>query len=279
MTRRARDDGPVTAAPALGTMVCFHAHPDDEVITTGGTIARASALGHRVVVVFATRGEFGIEPDDLAPGESLADRRTAEAARAGVILGVSRIEYLGARDSGMADEPTNDDARSFWRTDVEHAAQQLADILDSEAAEVVTIYDPIGGYRHPDHIQVHRVGLRAAELARTPRLYEATADRDHFVESIRAMRDQLDVQTAAEVPDEAEFAENFSAAADITTRVDITQYLPLKRAALAAHASQVPESSFFMTMPDDVFAVAFGTEWFIRRDVEAGTHETWLFPE
>src|SRR5829696_751091 len=100
-----------------GTLVSFHAHPDDEVITTGGTIARAVEEGHRVVLVFATRGELGEVPDDLAPGESLAERRTAETARAAVILGVSRVEYLGYRDSGMADEPTNDDDGAFWRAD------------------------------------------------------------------------------------------------------------------------------------------------------------------
>jgi LmbE family N-acetylglucosaminyl deacetylase len=264
--------------PERGTVVCFHAHPDDEVITTGGTIARAVAEGHRVVLVFATRGELGEVPDDLAPGESLAERRTAEAARAAVILGVSRVEYLGYRDSGMADESTNDDTDAFWRADPEEAAERLAAILRSEAAAVATIYDPIGGYRHPDHIQTHRVGLRATEIARTPRVYEATADRDHFLEQIRAVRKSLGEEQAFAMPEPEEFADNFSAATEITTRVDVRPYLSVKRAALVAHSSQVPDSSFFLAMPEAVFDVAFGTEWFIRRDVPKGTQETWLFP-
>lgn len=266
------------APPDRGTLVCFHAHPDDEVITTGGTIARASASGHRVVLVFATRGELGEVPGNLAPGETLAERRMAEAARAAVILGVSRIEYLGYRDSGMADEPTNNDDVAFWRADVEEAAERLAEILRSEAAAVATIYDPIGGYRHPDHIQTHRVGLRATQIARTPRVYEATADRDHFVEQIRTLRDLLDDEEAFEMPEPETFVDNFSAAHEITTRVDVRPYLAIKRAALAAHSSQVPDSSFFLAMPDEVFEVAFGTEWFIRRDTPEGTEETWLFP-
>jgi LmbE family N-acetylglucosaminyl deacetylase len=261
-----------------GTLLCFHAHPDDEVITTGGTIARAAAMRHRVVLVFATRGELGEVPNDLAPGETLGERRTAEAARAAVILGVSRIEYLGYRDSGMADEPTNNDDDTFWRADVDEAAERLAAILRSEAAAVATIYDPIGGYRHPDHIQTHRVGLRAAQIARTARVYEATADRDHFTEQIQAVRELIDEESEFELPAPEDFADNFSGAHEITTRVDVRPYLGIKRAALAAHSSQVPDSSFFLSMPEEIFDVAFGTEWFIRRDAPEGTRETWLFP-
>jgi len=230
------------------------------------------------VLVFATRGELGEVPEDLAPGETLAERRTAEAARAAVILGVSRVEYLGYRDSGMADEPTNNDDDAFWRADVEEAAELLADILRSEAATVVTIYDPIGGYRHPDHIQTHRVGLRATEIARTPRVYEATADRDHFIEQLQKVREMIDDDLDVAMPEPEDFSDNFSAATEITTRVDVLPFLALKRAALAAHSSQVPDSSFFLAMPEEVFEVAFGTEWFIRRDAPEGTRETWLFP-
>jgi LmbE family N-acetylglucosaminyl deacetylase len=262
---------------AHGTLVCFHAHPDDEAITTGGTIARAAAAGHRVVLVFATMGELGEVPDDLAPKESLAKRRSTESERAAAILGVSHIEYLGYRDSGMAGDPANDDPDSFARADVEEAARKLAAVLDAESAEVVTIYDPVGGYHHPDHIQVHRVGARAAEIAGTPRVYEATADRDHFMDHIRTVRETLGDDLPFELPRPDEFAGNFTPADEITTRVDVRPYLIVKRAALAAHASQVPHSSFFLSMPDEVFEIAFGTEWFIRRDAAPGTQETWLF--
>jgi LmbE family N-acetylglucosaminyl deacetylase len=185
--------------------------------------------------------------------------------------------FLGYRDSGMAGENSNHDDGSFWGADLDEAAARLAAILAEEAAEVLTVYDDHGGYHHPDHVQVHRVGVRAAELAGTPRVYEATADRDHFMTTLAATRAELGDDLPEGMPDPAEFADNFSPAAVITTRVDVGAYLGVKRAALATHASQIDETSFFLTMPDEVFAVAFGTEWFIRRDAPEGARETWLF--
>jgi len=263
------------------TLVCFHAHPDDEAIQTGGTIARAAAEGHRVVLVFATRGELG-EVDDgvLAPGETLADRRSRECAAAAEILGAARVAFLGYHDSGMAGEPTNDDPAAFWQADLDEAAGRLAAILREEAAEVLTVYDDHGGYHHPDHIQVHRVGVRAAELAGTPRVYEATADREHFIETVRAaatLAAEHGVEVPGDLPDPEAWADHFSPSAAITTRVDVADRLAQKRAALRAHASQIDETSFFLSMPDEIFGLAFGTEWFIRRDAPEGTQETWLF--
>src|SRR5438093_1371076 len=139
-----------------GTLVSFHAHPDDEAILVGGTLALAADAGHRVVLVFATRGDLG-EVDDgvLQPDEALADRREAEARAAADVLGVARVEFLPYFDSGMAGEPTNDREGAFTGADVEAAAAELATILRDEDAEVVTVYDDHGGYGHPDHIQVH----------------------------------------------------------------------------------------------------------------------------
>src|SRR5262249_38860761 len=144
-------------------------HPDDEAIATGGTIALASDAGHRVVIVFATRGEVGEVPDGfLAPGEELWQRRTAEAEAAAAILGAHRVAFLGNRGSGVAGTDTVGDPSSFWSADVDEASRRLASILVEEHADVLTLYDEWGGYGHPDHIQVHHVGLRAARLARTP---------------------------------------------------------------------------------------------------------------
>ncbi len=256
------------------TLVMFHAHPDDESIATAGTMARAKAEGHRVVLVLATRGELGeFAPDALAPGESLTERRVAELAASAEILGVDRLEYLGYRDSGMDGEPTNHDADAFARADVEEAAARLAQILRDERADVLTVYDDHGGYGHPDHVQVHRVGVRAAELAGTRRVYESTMNRDWIRTLIERRADEM-----LDAPDAAQMDDFGSPASIITTTVDVGDYLEQKRAAMAAHASQIPPDSFFLSMPLEAFAEAFGAEWFIRRDAP-GNRETWLFDD
>jgi len=169
----------------MATLVCFHAHPDDECISTGGSIARAAAEGHRVVLVVATDGAFGESPDDLGDGETLIDRRRDELDRSAAILGVQRIAWLGYKDSGMTGWEQNADPDSFWQADVDDAAERLAAILREEQADVVTTYDWHGNYGHPDHIKVHRVGNRAAELAGTPNVFEATMNRDHIVRMMK----------------------------------------------------------------------------------------------
>jgi LmbE family N-acetylglucosaminyl deacetylase len=258
------------------TLVTFHAHPDDETIATGGVMARAAAAGHRVVLVVATRGELG-EVDDgvLEEGEELGERRVAETAHAGEILGVERVEFLGYRDSGMMGEATNDEPGCFWQADVEEAAERLAAILRDEDAEVLTVYDDHGGYGHPDHIQVHRVGVRAAELAGTPVVYEATMNRDHIQRLMRERPD--DLPDDVERPDPEEFDEFGTPEALITTTVDVREYAGRKRASMAAHESQIAESHFFLAMPTDAFREAFGYEWFIRRDAPSETRESDLF--
>ncbi len=258
------------------TLVTFHAHPDDEAIATGGIMARAAAEGHRVVLVVATRGEVG-EVDDgfLDPGETLAERRVAETHRAAEALGVARVEFLGYTDSGMEGEPTNHVEGAFWSADVEEAAARLAAILEEEAADVLTVYDERGGYGHPDHVQVHRVGGRAAELAGTPRVYESTLNREHIQRLLAAQPAALAAGDGA--PDPSDFDEMGSPESAITTTVDVRDFVENKRAAMRAHASQIPESSFFLSMPDDAFREAFGWEWFIRRGDRPAAPETSVF--
>jgi LmbE family N-acetylglucosaminyl deacetylase len=261
--------------------VSFHAHPDDEAISTGGVIARAAAEGHRVVLVFATMGEHG-EVDDgvLRDGETLGERRVVETEAAAAILGAGRVAFLGYTDSGMAGTPENDAAGSFWQADIEEAAGQLAAILREEDAEVLTVYDDHGGYDHPDHIQVHRVGIRAAELAGTPRVYEATMNRDEIRRFMIEMRDEASthrIDTEAELGKPAELTMGMPAE-QITTTVDVADYVDTKRTALSAHASQVDETSFFLAMRPEHFRRAFGTEWFIRRGDASDPHGDWLFP-
>src|SRR5699024_9104782 len=114
----------------MAGIVSFHAHPDDESISTGGLLARAAALGERVTLVFATRGELGMPvPGVLDEGETLPMRRSAESHASAEVLGVERVEFLGWTDSGMAGDATNEDPWSFWQADVDHAAARLALIL------------------------------------------------------------------------------------------------------------------------------------------------------
>lgn len=266
----------------MATLVCFHAHPDDEAIATGGVICKASEEGHRVVLVVATGGEHGEVPDDLSPGESLHDRRRTEVERSAQVLGIHRIAWLGYEDSGMNGWAQNDHSNSFWQADVEEAAARLAAILSEERADVVTIYDWHGNYGHPDHIKVHRVGHRAAELAETPTVYEATMNRDHLarlMEMAREMGLQIgpdrdgDSDGGPQTDDGNPFG---MTEAELTTAIDVTQYIGRKREAIAAHRSQISDTSFFLQMPAEAFAMAFGTEWFIRKGAPAGIHESSL---
>jgi LmbE family N-acetylglucosaminyl deacetylase len=257
----------------MATLVTFHAHPDDEAIATAGTMAKAAAAGHRVVLVVATKGERGEVPEGfLRPGEALWERRVKETHASARLLGVARVEFLGYVDSGMAGRPENDHPSSFWRADVEEAATRLANILIEEGADVLTVYDDHGNYGHPDHVQVHRVGLRAAELAGTPRVYEATADRDR-IKQFRAKLEELDPELGARI----NLDTLGTPSALITTRIDVSDQIETKRAAMAAHASQIAETSFFLALPLDQFAATFGIENFVRRGVPSGTVETSLF--
>jgi LmbE family N-acetylglucosaminyl deacetylase len=256
----------------MATLLSFHAHPDDESIACGGVMRKAADEGHRVVLVVATRGEHGEVPDGfLADGEQLWQRRVAETRAAADILGVQRVEFLGYVDSGMMGTPTNEAPGSFWTASVDEAAEKLAAILTEENADVLTCYDDNGGYGHPDHIQVHRVGMRAAELVGTPRVYQSTMNRDHMLRGRALMTEG---QTDIEMPDLGERPEFGKPESVITAAVDVTKYADVKRAAMRAHASQISDSSFFLAMPAEAFGFAFGTEWFIRDGQGPGITET-----
>ncbi|MPY95315.1 MAG: GlcNAc-PI de-N-acetylase [Acidimicrobiia bacterium] len=270
----------------MATLVSFHAHPDDEAIATGGVMARAAEDGHRVVLVVATRGEQGEPvPGVLGPDEPLWTRRVEETQRSAGILGAERVEFLGYVDSGMIGEPTNDDPSCFWQADVEDAAGRLAAILREVDADVITIYDDHGGYGHPDHIQVHRVGLRAAELVglAPERVFASTMNRD-VIERARAEAPAMDGAGGGpgdmeeEDWDTSEFG---SPEAEITHAVDVRAVLDRKRAAMEAHESQISPDSFFFAMPPEAFASLFGVEWYTwlgPRRVEGAPFLTDLLP-
>ena len=248
----------------VATLVTFHAHPDDESIATGGTMAKAAAAGHRVVLITATRGEQGEPvPGVLHDGEALWERRVVETHASAEILGAERVEFLGYEDSGMDGEPTNENPACFWQADVDEAAERLVAILREVDVDVLTIYDDHGNYGHPDHVQVHRVGKRAAEMMGLDHVYEATMNRDAI---LRGMREQGDLFDAMDEEDRPQFDENTdmgSPEAMITHAVDVVGFVDAKRGSMRAHRSQIDEKHFFLAMPDEAFANAFGTEWFI----------------
>jgi LmbE family N-acetylglucosaminyl deacetylase len=253
----------------MATLVCFHAHPDDESIATGGTMALAADEGHDVVLVLATRGEHGEPvPGVLVEGEALWRRRVVETHEAARVLGVGRVDFLDYLDSGMMGEPTNDQPGSFWQADPEVASERLATILRDVGADVLTVYDDHGGYGHPDHIQVHRVGVLAARKAGVERVYQSTMNRDLLLRAAEehgfgsAVGDGAEGPGAAEARRAAE--EGFGCPEVMLTHaVDVRPVLERKRAAMQAHASQIGPESFFLTMSGEVFELAFGTEWYI----------------
>ncbi|MFI5845962.1 PIG-L family deacetylase [Catenuloplanes sp. NPDC051500] len=250
------------------TVVAFHAHPDDESLLTGGTLARAAAEGHRVVLVTATLGEAGLAspvhgppPTPGSPAAGLGGRRHLELLAAADALGCARVEVLGYRDSGL----TAGAGGCFADAPVPEVADRLAALLREERADVLIGYDARGGYGHPDHVQVHRVAAAAARLAGTPVLLEATVDR-------RALRPLLAVLRLAgrlmpRLPlGGAETA--FTPHTELTHAVDVRTYLRQKRAGLRAHASQSTGGRGLRTvaalagLPGPLFAAVAGREWF-----------------
>lgn len=266
----------------MATLVAFHAHPDDESISMGGTMARAAAAGHKVIVITATDGAVGEVVDGfLVPGETLAARRSLELQTAAAVLGIDRALQLGYRDSGMMGTEDNDHPQCFWQADVAEAAAKVAAILLEEGADVFTVYDSYGGYGHPDHIQVHRVGHMAATIAKVPRLLEVSMNRDRIRE-LSAMAEEG--EAPREGDDRFDMDKIGLPESEITTAVAVGDFLDAKRAAMVAHESQIHEESWFLKLPPEMFAVSFGTEWFRRVTPQfvgdpIADREHWIFDE
>ena len=244
----------------LPTVVFVHAHPDDEAIFTGGTIARLADRGHRVVVVVATAGEFGRPGTRAGRCDSptqLGRRRAAETRRGCALLGVDEVEFLGYRDSGLPGDPANGSSGSFAAADVGEAADRLASILRRVDAAAVVGYDDGGIYGHPDHLQVARVTDRAAVLAGVGTRYQATVDREylHFVATHLVDRAHRSLPTPTGIGVESVL---------IDTQVDVRSVLEAKRAAIEAHSSQLLHDSPLARLGAEAFAEVYGWEWFIR---------------
>jgi LmbE family N-acetylglucosaminyl deacetylase len=252
------------------TLVAFHAHPDDEALLTAGTLARAAAEGHRVVLVTATSGEAGLVRGG-GTGPALATRRRAELEQSARTLGCARVEVLRYADSGMHGEAGG--AEAFSRADLEEAAGLLRDILVEESADVLTIYDPAGGYGHPDHVQVSRVGVRAAELAGTPSVLEATVDRTALQRALRLVHHLPGIPADF---DPGRFDRAYTDRGRLTHRVDVRRYAAAKRASMAAHVSQAGADegtrtlAVLLRLPRPLFRFALGREWYVERGRKPG---------
>ena len=246
-------------------MVSFHAHPDDEALLTGGTLAGASAAGHRVVIVVATSGESGLAAGAPAADE-LGRRRERELAMAGEAIGAARVVLLGHADSGSAPGLRVDDGRvPFAVLDPQAVAKELATLLREEHADVLTTYDAAGGYGHPDHVQVHQAGLLAARMADTLVVLEATVDRELLLRATALLR-RASVGGAGAAPARPPYGVHAPPRGDSSHRRAAAPRPKLD--ALRAHASQAGSDegartlALLLRLPRPLRRRVLGTEWF-----------------
>ena len=231
----------------MTTLLFLHAHPDDESILTGATIAAAKAAGARVVIAFATHGDAGETKADLS-GQTLGERREQEARAACDALKVDRVLFLGFADSGMADTETTKDPAAFCNADLEEVTARLSIALVNETIDAVVGYDRNGTYGHPDHIQIHHAAHHAGPALKAGWVLDATYNREYL--------QSLENQAYGEMGDNFALPE-----AELTHFVE--GFFDEKLGALMNHASQTPDD---MDMDDqstmDGFAQQFGTEWY-----------------
>ncbi|GAA5069166.1 LmbE family N-acetylglucosaminyl deacetylase [Thermocatellispora tengchongensis] len=270
-------DAEATDAPL--TIMAVHAHPDDEVIGTGGILARYAAEGIRTVLVTCTNGEQGDGPGGVKPGdeghdaEQVAERRLGELRESVAHLGITHLELLGYRDSGMDGWDTNQHEAAFWNVPLDQATARLAALMERYRPQVVVTYDENGGYGHPDHIQAHRIAKAATEATGIPdKLYYTAVPRSRVREMFRQMR-EMGIDVGGELPDDFGTPDEL-----ITTVVDVSPHVEAKIKALRAHESQ-GENIFLLRLPDDVQHAAFSHEVFIRHwsRIDAPTPEDDLF--
>ncbi|MFJ6772971.1 N-acetyl-1-D-myo-inositol-2-amino-2-deoxy-alpha-D-glucopyranoside deacetylase [Kitasatospora sp. NPDC091257] len=270
-------------------LLLVHAHPDDESIGNGATMARYAAEGARVTLVTCTLGEGGeVIPARLAHltadrDDTLGAHRIGELTEAMRALGVTDFRFLGGpgryRDSGMMGVPENDVPGCFWRADVEEAAGHLVAVIREARPQVLVTYDPDGGYGHPDHIQAHRVAMRAHELAADPahRPELGPAWRIAKVYWNRMPRSVIEAGLAeaaakASFPGVAQPSDVPGVVDDevVTTVLDGAAYAGRKAAALTAHATQITVDGAFFALSNDLAQPLFATEYYQLVHGQAG---------
>ena len=256
------------------SLLLVHAHPDDETINNGATMAMYAAAGYNVTLVTCTRGEEGeILVPELAhlaadKEDGLAPIREVELANAMAALGVTDHRFLGApdhryRDSGMMGTPPNDRPDVFWQADLDSAAHELVKIILEVKPQVLVTYDDFGGYGHPDHIQAHRVAMRAAELVESEwnieKIYWNTMPRSVIQKGIDAMKaagsDFMGVDSADELP--------FAKPDDVvTTAIDASTFVDQKMKAMASHPTQIALDGPFFALSNNVGLNVWGYEYY-----------------
>ncbi|WP_305786517.1 PIG-L family deacetylase [Symbioplanes lichenis] len=250
------------------TLMAVHAHPDDEVTSTGGALARYAAEGLTTIVVTCTDGRCGDGPDGVKPGdpghdpEAVVATRRRELEASCATLGVTHLETLGYHDSGMMGWPANEAPGAFWTTPVDEAAQRLAELIRRHSPDVVVTYDENGGYGHPDHIQAHRVTMAAVALAGGPAKVYWSVVPESWVQNFQERLQELGI-TWEEPADQTETPPEGLPDDQITTWLDTSEFTDQQYDALAAHASQ-GDSAFFLNLGKEGFAKLMRTETYVR---------------
>jgi LmbE family N-acetylglucosaminyl deacetylase len=267
-------------------LMAVHAHPDDEVFSTGGILAKSAQEGDRVVVVYCTNGEAGEMHDaDLIPAEAiprLGEIRMEEARKACALLGVTDVVFLGYRDSGMKDTEENANPAAFANASLDEATQRLIEVIRATQPQVMIAYDEDGGYGHPDHIMAHRVALEAFQrLQGEPngprKLYFSARSREGFRRYVEAIKEHG--LTVPWIDGDFNFDEYGVPDAEITAHIDVEPFVALKKRALAVHKTQIRPDFFYLQIPDEALMAGSGLEYFVRifPPPEPGERETDLF--
>ena len=256
-------------------MLLVHAHPDDETINNGATMALYAKRGVQVTLVTCTRGEEGevLVPDlaHLASGvnDQLGAHRETELADAMAILGIKDFRFLGApekkfRDSGMIDTEPNKRSDNFWNANIDEAAGYLVSIIMEVKPHVLVTYDEIGGYGHPDHIQAHRVAMRAAEIAREKgwniqKIYWNTIPKSVIEQGIEAMKGTGNQFFGVDKAEDFPFAQPDEL---VTTVIDAEDFAGLKMDAMKAHPTQISVDGPFFALSDNLGFKVWGQEFY-----------------
>jgi N-acetyl-1-D-myo-inositol-2-amino-2-deoxy-alpha-D-glucopyranoside deacetylase len=253
-------------------ILLVHAHPDDETINNGATMAMYADRGAQVTLVTCTRGEEGevLVPSlsHLASSEKdqLGTHREVELANAMKALGITDYRFLGApsinfRDSGMMGTEPNNRPDVFWQADVDEAAKILVSIIDEVKPHILITYDEIGGYGHPDHIQAHRVAMRASELStwKIQKIYWNTMPKSVLAEGIAKMKEIGSDFFGADNVDDLPFAKDDEF---VTTLIDGSAYVDAKMAAMKAHETQISLDGPFFALSNNLGLQIWGDEYY-----------------